>query len=75
MLKESKSTTPVTTPISANINESQKKIINLIRKNNKITKVEIANKLKMTKDGVKYNLKKLSDKGYVKYKGNSKKGY
>ena len=57
------------------LNSNQKKIIELINDNPKITRNELANYLKITPDGVKYNLKKLMDNGIVERIGADKGGY
>ena len=68
-------TTP-TTPasIKSNIDDTKKRILELIQNDESITKEEIGKKLDMTKDGVKYHIKKLTEEGYIKYIGNSLTG-
>lgn len=47
------------------LNNSQLKIIELIKENSKITRNELADILKITSDGVKYNLKKIVDNDVI----------
>ena len=63
-------TTPKTT-----LTKRQKNILLLIKKNNQITREELAEKVSLTKDGVQYNLKVLKEKGYIKRIGKSHNGY
>ncbi len=57
------------------LNSNQLKIIKLIEENNKITRNELANKLDITPDGVKYNLKKLIDNNIIERVGPDNGGY
>lgn len=57
------------------LNNNQLKIIELIKENPKITRNELANKLNITSDGVKYNLKKLVDNKIIERIGPDKGGY
>lgn len=57
------------------LNNSQLKIIELIRGNPKITRNELADILNITSDGVKYNLKKLVDNNIIKRIGPDNGGY
>ena len=47
----------------------------MIRKNIKISKEDIAEKIGISKNGVKYHLKNLSKKDIVKWKGTHRNGY
>lgn len=47
------------------LNNNQLKIIKLIKENPKITRNELANKLNITPDGIKYNLRKLINKDII----------
>ena len=47
------------------LNNNQLKIIELIKGNPKITRNELANKLNITPDGIKYNLRKLINKDII----------
>lgn len=57
------------------LNNSQLKIIKLIENNPKITRNEMAEKLNITADGVKYNLKKLIDNNFIERIGPDNGGY
>ena len=63
-------TTPKTTP-----RETQKEILSLIKENNKITAQEIADKIGITRDGVRYHLDNLKNKGIIKHYGIVQNGY
>ena len=67
-------TTPKTTS-KTTLTKRQKNILLLIKKNNKITRNELADKVSLTKDGVQYNLNVLKEKGYIKRVGKSHNGY
>lgn len=67
--KTTPKTTPQTTPQTNEI------ILNLIKNNPKITKEEVAEKTGLTKDGIKYQIKKLKEKDLIRYIGSSKNGY
>lgn len=56
-------------------NDNQIKIIELIKENPKITRKELAKKINITDDGVKYNLKKLAEKGIIKRIGAKNGGH
>ena len=57
------------------LNDNQLSIIELIKENSKITRNELANILNITPDGVKYNLKKLIDNGFIERVGPDNGGY
>ncbi len=57
------------------LNDNQLKIIELIKENSKITRNELANKLNITSDGVKYNLKKLVSNNIIERIGPDNGGY
>lgn len=57
------------------LNINQIKILELIKDNPYITRKELANKINITEDGVKYNLKKLIDNGIIERIGLDKGGY
>ena len=57
------------------LNNNQLKIIKLIKNNPKITRNEMAEKLNITADGVKYNLKKLIDNNFIERVGPDNGGY
>ena len=56
------------------LNETQKNIIKLIKKDNKITQLEISDKLGINKTTVTRNLKILKDKNLIKRNGSNKNG-
>lgn len=57
------------------LNDNQKKIVECIKNNPKITRCELASKLNISSDGVKYNLKKLKDNKIIERVGPDKGGY
>ncbi len=57
------------------INNTQLKIINLIKANSTITAKELAENIdNITLAGVKWNLKKMKDNGIIKREGTARKG-
>lgn len=68
-----KKTTQETT--QKKLNSKQLEIIELIKENRYITRCEIAKRINLSEDGVKYNLKKLKDNNIIKRIGSSKGGY
>ncbi len=69
---------PQTTPKNDNevdTNSVKDRIIKAIKNNKNITKEELAVKIGITKDGIKYHIKKLSDEGIISYIGTSRNGY
>lgn len=61
--------------ITSKLNDNQQKIINYIKEYPNITRNELAKKLKITSDGVKYNLNKLVKDGIIERIGSTKAGY
>lgn len=57
------------------LNDNQLEIVNLIRINSPITRKELATKLKLTEDGVKYNLNILLKNNIIERIGPDKGGY
>lgn len=57
------------------LNDNQQKIIDYIKKNPNITRNELASKLNITSDGVKYNLNKLIKNNILERVGSTKGGY
>ena len=57
------------------LNDNQLKIIELMKENSRITRKQIAKHLNITADGVKYNLKKLTQSGIVERIGPVNGGY
>ena len=60
---------------SMQLNKSQKKIIDMIDSNSKVTQEQIANEIQISKRAVQKNIKELVDKGIVKRFGSSRNGY
>ena len=57
------------------LNNNQLKIIELIKENPKITRNELASKLDITPEGIKYNLKKLVNYDIIERIGPNNGGY
>jgi len=57
------------------LNDNQQKILDLINDNPYITRNELADKLDITSDGVKYNLNKLNKNNIIERIGPDKGGY
>lgn len=57
------------------LNDNQLRIMELIKDNPKITRNELSEKLNITTDGVKYNLKKLIDNNLIERIGPDNGGY
>ncbi len=57
------------------LNKNQIKILEYINENPSITRNELAKKLNITPDGVKYNLKKLIDNNFIERIGSDNGGY
>lgn len=66
--RSEESTTPKTTP------KTRDEILLLIRQNPGMTKEEIAGRLNIKLDGVKYHIRKLTKEGIISWKGPSKGG-
>lgn len=60
--------------ITSKLNDNQQKIIDYIKENSNITRNELAEKLNITSDGVKYNLNKLVKDGIIERVGSTKAG-
>lgn len=69
-----KKTTQKTTQ-KIKLNDNQLRIIELIKDNPKITRNELSERLNITTDGVKYNLKKLIDNDLIERVGPDNGGY
>jgi ATP-dependent DNA helicase RecG len=50
-------------------------ILALITVNPHLTKVDLAKELKLTVDGIKYSIKKLTKSGVLRWTGSSKSGH
>lgn len=55
--------------------ETTQEIISLIQEKPKITRKELANKIGLTQDGIKYNLNKLKKEGKIRRVGSTKGGH
>lgn len=64
---------PINDPI--NITETEIKIIELIKQNNQITRMELANTLKVNESTIKRNINKLKNRGILKRIGANKNGH
>ena len=64
---------PINDPI--NITETEIKIIELIQQNSQITRLELANTLKINESTIKRNINKLKNKGILKRIGANKNGH
>ena len=56
------------------VKTTQERILNLIRKDNTITQVEMAKILGITRDGISYNIRLLREKGRLERIGSTKNG-
>ena len=61
--------------LTSNQETTQEIIINLIKKNPSITHNEMAKILKLTRDGISYNIRILKEKGIFERIGATKNGY
>ena len=57
------------------LNENQIKILEIINENPSITQKEISKKLKISRDGVKYNMNILREMNIITREGATKNGY
>ncbi len=59
-----------------NLNDNQIKILKVLKENPEISRKEISEKIStITEDGVKWNIKKLKEKGIIERVGSDRKGY
>ena len=65
----------ITQKTTQKLNNNQIKILKYIKEDPKITRNELASKLNISSDGVKYNLKKLIDKNIIERIGPDNGGY
>lgn len=65
----------IPTTLTTTLTETQQRIINLIKEDNKITRDEMASKIGITKYGIQYNLNILKKKKYIRRIGKTYKGY
>ncbi len=68
-------TEKVTDKVTDNLSEKQKKIISLLRKNNKMTLFELSKALGISKRRVIDHTNKLKERGLLMRVGNNKSGY
>lgn len=54
---------------------TQERLIELLKANPNLSRSDLATLLKLSEDGVKYQIKKLKDKGIIKRVGPDKGGY
>ena len=57
------------------ITEVQGQIVKMMLSNPRITKKEIAENLKLSVDGIRYHIKKMTDSGTIRYIGTSRNGH
>ena len=80
-IQEIDNTTQKTTQKTTQGNEGttqktpQERLIELLKANPKLSRSDLATLLKLSEDGVKYQIKKLKDKGIIKREGPDKGGY
>ena len=70
-----KTTQKTTQKNNLKLSKNRKEILELIQKNPKVTRKEIADFINITSDGVKYHLKKLIDNNIIKRVGPTNGGY
>jgi len=70
-----KVTDRVTDRVTDKVTDNQKKILNLINKNQHITTNELSQKIKISQRKVKENIAKLKDKNIIKRIGSPKTGH
>ena len=68
-------TTQTTQITSAKLNDTQIKMLEIIMKDNKITREKLAKTIGITSDGIKYNIAMLKKKGFLKRIGNKNSGH
>lgn len=61
--------------LGVKLNKNQQKILELIESDNKITIVEIAKRLSVSRTAIENNIKKLKEKGYLSRVGSDKTGH
>ena len=65
----------VTDKVTDNLTKNQMEIINLIRKNSRITTNELSIAINISQRKIKENIRKLKEKGIIKRIGNTKSGH
>ena len=68
-------TTPMTTPIHNKLDNTSKRILEIISNNNRVTATEISKIINITRDGVRYHLNKLKELRIIEHKGKVRTGY
>ena len=63
----------ITSKIS--LTETQSQVVNMLLSTPSMTKKEMAEKLGLSTDGVKYHIKKMTESGIVRYVGTSRNGH
>lgn len=58
-----------------NLNETQQKIIKLIKENSEITQKMLVKELNLSRPAIALNIKYLKDNGYIERIGSDRKGY
>ena len=71
---QGKTTTPITTPI-ATPNTTPKAILELIRENSKVSAAEMAKSLGLTRDGIRYHLRRMKAEGVIHFVGTARIGH
>ncbi len=61
--------------IDDTLNKTERKIYNIIKSNNNVTQLEIAETLGISKITVKRNIATLKEKRFIERVGSNKKGY
>ena len=57
------------------LNEAQGRIVKMMLSNPRITKKEMAEKLGLSIDGIRYHIKKMTEAGIIRYIGTSRNGH
>ena len=74
-MKGENNTTNVTTNVTIKLNETEKKILQIITNNPNVTQKEIAEELNVTTMTIKRTTNKLKEKGIIDRVGANKNGY
>lgn len=56
------------------LNDTQIKLLGLIKQNPSITLIQMANKLNLTREGIRYNINSLKNRNIISREGSTKKG-
>ena len=71
--KSSSKSSPKSSPNG--LNATQQKIMQMIRKNSRITQAEMAEIIKISRRAVQKNIKELADQGIIVHEGSTRNGY